>query len=55
MPLYRSTHEQALDLAAAREAAGETLVSIATDDGGIYIATAPSKLGRVKPGQTEKR
>lgn len=54
MPVYRAKHEDVIDVVAAREADGETVVSIATDDGGVYIATSKAKPSR-KPGSTETR
>jgi len=54
MPLHRSTHEDARDTVANLEAEGETVTAIATDEGGVYIATTAAKKTR-RPGETETR
>lgn len=54
MPLHRTTHEQAAAKVAEVEAAGETVVGITADDGGVYIATS-KKAKRARPGEKETR
>lgn len=54
MPLHRTTHQNARDEVARLEAEGETVTAIGSDDGGVYIATAPAKRNR-KTGETETR
>ncbi len=54
MPLIRSTHANAREEVARLEAEGEVVTAIATDDGGVYIATSkPAK--RRAPGGQEAR
>ena len=54
MPLYRFTHDVALEEVARLEAEGEQVVSVSHDQDGVYVATT-TKVKRAMPGETETR
>ena len=54
MPLHRFNHDDAVEAVAAREADGETVVALATDETGVYVATTPRKTTR-QGGSKETR
>ena len=52
MPLHRFDHARAAEGVAQLEKDGETIVSISTDDSGVYVATS---VKRRKAGEVETR